>query len=226
MSTKDTLSFTELDRRLREMPDGPAATLNTPPLFRMANIVGAVAAVFTLVPFVLVHIMTPGKWMITWAQIGFAVFLLALLPGIARSYGVLGWSLWRWRAEQVSQLDHDMPLFRTIIMWLSERPTAALEEHQRMARLALAQMSAKIGMFTGGLERLGVLPVLVSAWLFFRHGDDLLAMPAWQLILGFGLIVFYFAMMVANLKRIRLQLYESLLSEALMAKTRSGAVAQ
>ncbi len=141
--------------------------------------------------------------------------------GIARSYGVLGWSLWRWRAEQVSQLDHDMPLFRTIIMWLIERPTAALEEHQRMARLALAQMSAKIGMFTGGLERLGVLPVLVSAWLFFRHGDDLLSMPAWQLILGFGLIVFYFAMMVANLMRIRLQIYESLLSEALAIKHES-----
>lgn len=226
MPTNDTLSFTELDRRLREMPDGPAATLNTPPLFRIANVVGAVAAMFTLVPFVLVHIMAPGKWMITWAQIGFAVFLLALLPGIVRSYGVLGWSLWRWRAEQVSQLDHDMPLFRTIIVWLSERPAAALEEHQRMARLALAQMSAKIGMFTGGLERLGVLPVLVSAWLFLRHWSDLLGMPAWQLILGIGLIVFYFAMMVANLKRIRMQLYESLLSEALMAKTRSGAVAQ
>ncbi len=41
------------------------------------------------------------------------------------------------------------------------------------------------------------------------------------LILGFGLIVFYFAMMVANLMRIRLQLYESLLSEALAIKHES-----
>ena len=67
--------------------------------------------------------------------------------------------------------------------------------------------------------------MLVSAWLFFRHWNDLLGMPAWQLILGFGLIVFYFAMMVANLKRIRLQLYESLLSEALAMKSGSGAAA-
>ena len=60
MPTNDKLSFTELERRLREIRDGPAATLNTPPLFRMANIVGAFAAVFTLVPFVLVHIMPPA----------------------------------------------------------------------------------------------------------------------------------------------------------------------
>ena len=35
--------------------------------------------------------------------------------------------------------------------------------------------------------------------------------------------MFYFAMMVANLKRIRLQLYEALLSEALAMKSGSGA---
>jgi hypothetical protein len=59
MPTNDTLSFTELDRRLREMPDGPASILDTPPIYRVANIVGAVAAVITFVPFLLVHVMTP-----------------------------------------------------------------------------------------------------------------------------------------------------------------------
>lgn len=219
MSSNDTLSFTELDRRLREMPDGPAGMLNTPKSFRIADIVGFVAAVFMVIPFVLVHFMTPGKWMITWAQIGFSVFLLALLPGIVRSYGVLTWTLWTWRADLNSQLDHDLPQFRTLLAWLSERPMKALEDHQRVARLSLGQMSAKIGMFTGGLERLGVLPVLVSAYLFFRNWHELMDMPYWQLIIGFGLILFYFTMMVANLKRIRLQLYESLLAEALVMKS-------
>lgn len=218
MPTNDTLSFTELDRRLREMPDGPAGILDTPRIFRIADIVGFVAAVFMLVPFGLVHIMTPGKWMITWVQIGFSVFLLALLPGIVRSYGVLGWSLWRWRADQVEQLDHDLPQFRTLLTWLSARPQTALKEHQRVVRLSLGQMSAKIGMFTGGLERLGVLPVLVSAYLFFLNWNELMDMPSWQIIIGFGLILFYFMMMVANLKRIRLHLYDALLTEALAMK--------
>lgn len=217
-----TLSFTELDRRLREIPDGPSGMLNTPKSFRIANIVGFIAAVFTLIPFVLVHIMTPGKWMITWVQFSFSVFLLALLPGIVRSYGVLGWTLWKWRADLVSQLDHDLPQFRTLLTWLSERPMATLEEHQRVARLSLGQMSAKIGMFTGGLERLGVLPVLVSTYLFFRNWHELMDMPYWQLIIGFGLILLYFIMMVANLMRIRLQLYEVLLTEALAMKSRSA----
>ena len=222
----DTLSFTELDRRMRAVPEGPSGILNTPPLYQIANIVGGIAALLTLIPFGLVHLMTPGEWMITWAQISFSVFLLALLPDMVRSYGVLGWTLWTWRADQVSQLDHDVPQFHAILTWLSERPTPALQEHQRMARVVLSQMSAKIGLFTGGLERLAVLPVLVSAYLFFRNGDQLLDMPYWQLIIGFGLILFYFVMMAGNLKRIRLQLYESLLSEALTMKTGSGTVAR
>lgn len=226
MPTNDTLSFAELERRLREIPDGPLGILNTPRIYRIANWVGAVAALLTLIPFLLVHVMTPGEWMITWVQVSFSIFLLALLPDIVRSYGVLGWTLWKWRAELVGQLDHDLPEFRTILTWLSERPAVTLEEHQRVARLARSQMSAKIGMFTGGLERLGVLPVLVSAYLFFRNWHELMDMPYWQLIIGFGLILFYFTMMVANLKRIRLQLYESLLTEALATKAQSTSVAQ
>lgn len=222
MSTNDTLSFTELDRRLREMPEGPGEIRDAPPLFRIANIISGIAAVFMLIPFVLVHVMTPGKWMITWAQISFSIFLLLMLPGIVRSYGVLGWQLWTWRADHVAQLDHDLPQFRTILAWLGAQPSTVLEEHQRVARLSLGQMSAKIGMFTGGLERLGVLPVLVSAYLFFRNWHQLMDMPSWQIIIGFGLILFYFMMMVANLKRIRLHLYESLLTEALAMKTASG----
>lgn len=222
----DTLSFAELDRRLRAVPDGPSGILNTPPLYRIANIIGGIAALLTLIPFVLVKLITPAEWMIMWAQISFSVFLLALLPDMVRSYGVLGWTLWRWRADQVSQLDHDLPQFRTILVWLSERPATALQEHQRMARLTLSQMSAKIGLFTGGQERFAVLPVLVSAYLFFRKGDELLEMPYWQLIIGFGLILLYFVMMVGNLKRIRLQLYDSLLSEALTMKAGAETVAR
>lgn len=218
MTTENALSFTELDRRLREMPDGPAAILDSPAPYRIANLIGGVAAVMTVIPFVLIQFMPPECWMVSWAQFSFSVFLLALLPGLVRSYGVLGWTLWTWRADQVSQLDHDLPQFRIILAWLSAQPQHALTEHHRVARLTLAQISVRIGMFTGGLERLGVLPVLVSVWLFLRNWKDLLDMPLWQLLLGFGLMLFYVVMTVGNLKRIRLQLYESLLAEALAIK--------
>lgn len=218
MNTKNALSFTELDRRLRAVPDGPAAILDSPPLFRIADVVGGVAAILTVIPFVMIQFMPAERWMVSWAQCSFSVFLLALLPGIVRSYSVLGWTLWTWRADQVSQLDHDLPHLRTILAWLSEQPQQALVEHHRVARLRQAQMSMKLGMFTGGLERLGVLPVLVSVWLFMRNWKDLLDMPVWQLFLGVGLMLFYVVMTVGNLKRIRLQLYESLLAEALAMK--------
>lgn len=53
MTTENALSFTELDRRLREVPDGPAAILDSPPLFRIANVVGGFAAIMTVIPFVM-----------------------------------------------------------------------------------------------------------------------------------------------------------------------------
>lgn len=218
MASNDTLSFAELERRLREIPDDPAALLDSPPAFRIANIVGGVAAVFTVIPYLLIQVLPPAKWMLTWTQIGFAVFFMMLLPGLVRSYAMLGWNLWTWRTDLVNQLDHDMPHSRAILAWLSQRPVATLEEYERVTRLSLKQLSAKIGMFSGGLERLGVLPALASFFLFAMNWDDLLDLPYWQLILGFGLILFYFVVLVANLKRIRLQLYESLLSEALAVK--------
>lgn len=57
MPTNDALSFTELERRLRAVPDGPAGILNTPPLYRIANMVGGAGLVVALIPLVLVRLI-------------------------------------------------------------------------------------------------------------------------------------------------------------------------
>lgn len=220
MPPNSTLSFAELDRRLREMPGGPSTVLDTPKPYRVMNIIGWVGAIIALLPFVLIRFIAPALWMVSMAQIGFAVLLLGWLPSIVRSYGVLGWTLWRWREDQVSQLDHDLPHFGQMLNWLSQFPEDTLVEHQRVLCLAHRNITAKIGLLAGSLDRLGILPVLVSAYLFLRNWQDLLGMPLWQLFLGFGLILLYVIIMAANLKRIRLQSYENLLTEAL-AKQRA-----
>ena len=71
MPTNDTLSFTELERRLRAVPDGPAGILNTPPLYRIANMVGGAGLIVALIPLVLVRLIPAAPWMITMVQIGF-----------------------------------------------------------------------------------------------------------------------------------------------------------
>ena len=226
MPTNDTLSFTELERRLRAVPDGPAGILNTPPLYRIANMVGGAGLVVALIPLVLVRLIPAAPWMITMVQIGFSVMVVAWLPVYVRQLWTLVASMWRWRQEQAEQLDHDRPEFEAIMTWLCQQPTDALAECQRMVALAHRQLMAKLGLLAGGLDRLGVLPALVAAYLFLRNVGDILDMPTWELLIAAFLILLWLIIVAATLMRIRLQFYEALLSEALMAKTRSGAVAQ
>ena len=226
MPTNDALSFTELERRLRAVPDGPAGILNTPPLYRIANMVGGAGLIVALIPLVLVRLIPAAPWMITMVQIGFSVMVVAWLPVYVRQLWTLVASMWKWRQEQAEQLDHDRPEIEAIMTWLCQQPTEALTECQRMVALGHRQLVAKLGLLAGGLDRLGVLPALVAAYLFLRNVGDILDMPTWELLIAAFLILLWLTIVAASLMRIRLQLYEALLSEALMAKTRSGAVAQ
>lgn len=49
------LSFTEFDRRVSALPDGPVAILDSSPC--IANVIGVVAAVLTLISFALIQFM-------------------------------------------------------------------------------------------------------------------------------------------------------------------------
>ena len=226
MPTNDKLSFTELERRLRAVPDGPAGILNTPPLYRIANMVGGAGLVVALIPLVLVRLIPAAPWMITMVQIGFSVMVVAWLPVYVRQLWTLVASMWKWRQEQAEQLDHDRPEFEAIMTWLCQQPTDALTECQRMVGLAHRQLVAKLGLLAGGLDRLGVLPALVAAYLFLRNVGDILDMPTWELLIAAFLILLWLIIVAATLMRIRLQFYEALLSEALTAKAQLGAVAQ
>lgn len=209
------LSFKELEAHLREMPDGPSSILDTPKPYLVLNVIGAVGAFIALLPFGLMRVVAPAAWMATMVQIGFAVVLVTWLPTLVRSYGVLGWTLWRWRDDQVSQLDHDHPHYQKILDWLDGFSVEALTEYRRTAQLAQRQVASKIGFLAGGIDRLGILPVLASIYLFMRNWRDLLSTPLWQLALGLLLVLLYVVVTTASLMRIRLQLYESMLSDAL-----------
>ncbi len=218
MASRDTLSFTELDRRLREIPDGPAGILNTPPLHRIANMIGGVGLVLALIPIILVRFIPAAAWMITVVQIGFSVMVVAWLPVYVLQLWTLFASMWRWRQEQAEQLDHDRPEFAAIMAWLCQHPSNALDECHKMVVLAHRQLVAKLGLLAGGLDRLGVLPAVVAAYLFLRNVGDPLDMPTWELLIAAFLILLWLVIVAATLMRIRLQLYETLLSEAVAIK--------
>lgn len=216
-------SFVELQRRLGDIPDGPSGILETPKPYRVLNLIGGIGAVAALLPFVLIRLMTPAMWMVTLLQIGMAVMLVAWLPAIVRSVGVLGWTLWRWKTDMVVQLDHDRPHLQAVVHWLATFPAEALAERLRMVQLAERQMVAKLGLLAGGVDRLGILPLLVSAYLFIRNWHQPLDLPGWQIILGIFLMMLYVISATGSLMRIRLRLFESMLADALAEKRGTSA---
>lgn len=213
-SNTTRLSFVALDQRLREMPEGPVGVLNTPPLLKVLNAIAFVGAMVGATPYFLIKWLEPTDWMVWMARSGLIVLVAAGLPDFIRNCGVMGLRFWRWRDDQVRQLDHDREYFEYILDWLARFPATELDENERVARLSLTQLMAKIGIISGGLDKLGLLPVIVSAFLFIRQWSNPFAMPAWQAILSVFLVLLYFIATNANLMRIRLQLYHSLLVEA------------
>lgn len=218
VDSKQELSFSALDQRLRDVPDGPSSILNTPRVLKVMNLVALIGALLGVIPYFLIQWLEPTSWMVSMARFGLVVLVVAGLPDLIRNCGVLGLQFWRWRSEQVRQLDHDRAFFEYILDWLAGFSSSQLMQNERVARLSLGQLTAKIGFLAGGLDKLGVLPVFVSVFLFVRQWGDPLAMPLWQVGVGVGLILFYAIVTTANLMRIRLQMYEALFNEALKRK--------
>ena len=118
----------------------------------------------------------------------------------------------------VAQFDHDVAQFRGLAAWLAGYPREALETSLRYARMGHERLHSRLGMLMGGIDRLGLLPVLVSLFVLLRNWQDLLDLPGWLAILGLlAPILWLIGWVGAEFSR-RLQLYAFLLEEALRIK--------
>ena len=209
----EPLSFAALDRRIEAVPDGPSAQLGTPPWQRRLDVIGYAGIVVGLTPSVLVELMTPREWMvwIGWAGLAMTAFFL---PGIVRSVFLVLRGMRRWRPELVEQLDHDMAAMRSLQAWLARQPRAAVEAHLSFARNAQARLAQKMGFLFGGVDKVGVALVLGALGVQLKSLADG-PVPAW--IAGIGIFVTVLSALgvIAGLMRLRLQLYEAVLDEAL-----------
>lgn len=159
-------------------------------------------------------------WMVHMARTGVWCAGLLYAPGIVRGIIVVALEFWRWRAKLVEQADHDLVEFRALRGWLQTFPREALEEHRHFARLSRDRLGSKLGLLTGGIERIGILPVLVAVFLLLREVDglgieSLRDVPFWQAVLGPFLVVTWCIGIVAVRMRLSYELYDLVLSDAL-----------
>ena len=213
--TNSTLSFSELEERIRAIPDGPASALNTPSWIFACNAIGTVGLILGLLPSLLIKLMDPQMWMVDMARAGVWIAGIGFLPGFVRNVWVVARSMSRWRTEQPQQLDHDLGHFRTLAHELGKCPELLLSEQLRFTQAVHKRLTAKLIFLAGGLDKFGILPILFALGVLLKAYDDLAAIPFWQAVVGLFVVVTYLVAMMGALMRLRLQLYEAVLTEAL-----------
>jgi hypothetical protein len=214
------LSFKALEARIEAIPDGPSSMLNTPGWLKAFNALGTAGIIIGILPFLMIQFFAPQQWMVYMARAGLWMVILGYSPYIARSVWVIGREFWHWQPKLSEQSDYDLGRFRELRHWLRKFPRADLEDHYRFAKLSQERIAAKLGLLQGGFSKLGVLPALLALLVLLRNTGDLtveklLEVPYWQSWLAVIFAITYFISLLAVRMRLRLQLYEVVLSDAL-----------
>jgi hypothetical protein len=217
--TDSSFSFADLEDRLQKIPEGPAGVLNTPLWIFALNVLGWIGVVAGLAPSLLVKVMSPAQWMVLLAKGGLWLALLSFAPGFVRNIILIGYSMFRWRKDQVAQMDHDLLQFHDLRRWLAQFSISATTDALRFVRQNQARLTAKVGLLAGAIEKLGIFPGLLAVVIQIKaYSAELGATPAWQVVLAMFLAGTYLIALVVGLMRLRLQLYEMVLIDSLAAR--------
>ncbi|UKE72944.1 hypothetical protein [Xanthomonas graminis] len=144
--------------------------------------------------------------------VGFAVSAVLQVireaPGFRHPYAT--------HAQEMEQQFHH---YQGIVTALRAFPLEHRRQRETFIRDRRTNMHERLGLFTGGMERLGVMPVLLALYLQFkdwRWGDwsALGKITAVQSVIAF-LLLFAYALSWHLIRlRVRVQTYEQLLGEA------------
>ena len=130
------------------------------------------------------------------------------------------WSSFREsKRNYAKDLDHDYDEYLRFLQWLRGYQPEDLRRKLRYIRDRKSSMTFRLGLMTGGIERLGVLPVLVALHFQFKDWEfgDWQALGQVNLaggLLLWALLLLYLGGWWLIRLRLRLDTYEMLLAEA------------
>lgn len=207
------LTFSALEKRIEETPQHPYYRISPSRRVRWGNGIGMVAGLLGLVigktlpasPAILVAAST----LLVIEIAAFVVAWTADLPALNLRPS-------RERREYAETLDYDMPHHLSLIEWLKAFPRERLESMGAFASHRLDRFRSKLPLFTGGMEKLGFLPIAAALFLQFKDMRWPLH-PDWMEIALIGALMFIYWLSVLQLNlRFRLELYDALLKKALI----------
>jgi hypothetical protein len=212
-----TLTFAALEAKLEEVPQHSYASTDMSKKARWGLAVGFVSAALGL----LAGKLLPSNHLST--VIIAATFLLvelvalgiAMATQLPRSWPTFAGE----RREAAEALDFDLPHNQELIRWIQNRPRDQLEKLSDYASYRLERLRERLPMLTGGIEKLGALPVFIALYIQFKDAQWP-PHPSWiEIVLVFALIFGYWTSLLQTNVRFRLQTYDMLLKKALKELT-------
>ncbi|WDJ06721.1 hypothetical protein [Xanthomonas campestris] len=168
---------------------------------------------------ILSGVLLDGKTGDYLAVAGLAVELTGFLVYSALSFKREWPSFRRPYADHADQIEREFHHYQSIVASLRRFPLEQRRRREAFIRDRRTNMHDRLGLFTGGMEKLGFMPVLLALYLQlkdWRFGDwaVLSKITLTQGVLAF-ILLFAFAMSWHLVRlRIRVQSYEQLLAEA------------
>ncbi|MBD8899005.1 hypothetical protein [Rhodanobacter sp. DHG33] len=208
-----TLTFAALNAKIDALPQFP----ETPTILPINPKWGFIAAATGALVGLLSVKLLPSNAIYTFilASIGILVEIVGVVVAILSDLPKKWPTFARQRREFAEQLDFDLPHHMELVTWLRTFPVDQRKTLGEFVTYRHARMKEKLPLFTGSIEKLGALPVLIALYLQFKdmHWPP---HPSWiEIVLIFALVYGYYSSVRLISERLRLQLYETLLSKAL-----------
>jgi len=191
--------------------DGPKAG----PWERWSLIVGIAGAGLAM----LLGSVLSGQAGVVVTQLGLAVELLGLGTSLCLQIR-REWRQFREaRHEHAREIEDGYTQYQQLVQQVRAFPLEQRRRRLRYIRDRRTTMHERLGLFTGGMERLGILPLLVALYLQFKdwrwgNWNTFASVTLVQGLLAFAIFLAYaLSWHLINL-RARVQAYELLLAEA------------
>lgn len=206
------LTFGALEQRIEGVPEHPSYRMAPSRRARWGNGIGMLAGLSGLV---LSKALPASPGVLITAIALLVIEIAAFVVAWAAELPVFNLRPSRERREYADALDHDMPHHLELIDWLKGFPRERLQAMSAFATHRLDRFRSKLPLLTGGMEKLGFLPLATALFLQFKD----MSWPvhlSWPeiFLIGILMLVYWLSVLQVGL-RFRLELYDMLLKRAL-----------
>lgn len=208
------LTFAALEKRIEDLPEHPSYRMVP---HRRARWGHGMVAVTGLLALILGKALPTNRWTLAMLVVLLVIELAGVILVCTAQLPGMKWTPSSERREFAEILDFDMPHHEELIEWLRSFPRKRLQTMSDFASLRVERLRSRLPLLTGGLDKLGFLPVLAALVVQFK---DMRwpPQPSWTEICLFGVLMgFYWLSMLQVGVRFRLELYDMLLKKALTA---------